>query len=102
MKNIIAATAQKERIDRSGASAILQAWVKDESKIAPVERSLFDVVNSVTRAGQTLTNQRWVDFDKLGGRMLEYTDAQWDSIKTVASNLTDKDLKKVYSNQLVA
>lgn len=102
MKNIIAATAQKERIDRSGASAILQAWVKDESKIAPVERSLFDVVNSVTRAGQTLTNQRWVDFDKLGGRMLEYSDAQWDSIKTVASNLTDKDLKKVYSSQLVA
>ena len=29
MKNIIAATAQKERIDRSGASAILQAWDRD-------------------------------------------------------------------------
>ncbi len=49
-----------------------------------------------------MPNQRWVDFDKLGGRMLEYTDAQWDSVKTVASNLTDKDLKKVYSNQMVA
>tara|TARA_A100001201_G_scaffold95228_1_gene82494 strand:- start:155 stop:643 length:489 start_codon:yes stop_codon:yes gene_type:complete len=100
MKNLIAATAETHKIDKRGASAILQAWVKDESPIAPEGRSLFDIVNSVTRAGQSLDNQSWVRFDQIGGQLVNYTDNQWTNLKSRAESYDDKDFKRVFSKTL--
>jgi hypothetical protein len=100
MKNLIAATADTHKIDKRGASAILRAWVKDESPIAPEDRSLFDIVNSVTRAGQTLDNQSWVRFDEIGGQLVNYTDNQWSNLKSRAESYEDKDFKRVFSKSL--
>ena len=100
MKNLIAATAETHKIDKRGASAVLQAWVKDESPIAPEDRSLFDIVNSVTRAGQSLDNQSWVRFDQIGGQLVNYTDSQWTNLKSRAESYDDKDFKRVFSKTL--
>ena len=100
MKNLIAATAETHKIDKRGASAVLQAWVKDESPIAPEDRSLFDIVNSVTRAGQSLDNQSWVRFDQIGGQLVNYTDNQWANLKSRAESYDDKDFKRVFSKTL--
>ena len=100
MKNLIAATAETHKIDKRGASAVLQAWVKDESPIAPEGRSLFDIVNSVTRAGQSLDNQSWVRFDQIGGQLVNYTDNQWTNLKSRAESYDDKDFKRVFSKTL--
>ena len=102
MKKIIAAFAGNTReIDKRGATAILEAWVTKESKIAPAERSLFDVVNSVTRAGQYLDNQSWVKFDELGGRLTNYNDGQWERLKRRAEDLEDDDMSKIFSGKPV-
>ena len=100
MKNLIAATAETHKIDKRGASAVLQAWIKDESPIAPEDRSLFDIVNSVTRAGQSLDNQSWVRFDQIGGQLVNYTDNQWTNLKSRAESYDDKDFKRVFSKTL--
>ena len=100
MKNLIAATAETHKIDKRGASAVLQAWIKDESPIAPEGRSLFDIVNSVTRAGQSLDNQSWVRFDQIGGQLVNYTDNQWTNLKSRAESYDDKDFKRVFSKTL--
>ena len=102
MKKIIAAVAEKSvEVDKRGATAILEAWVTKESKIAPEGRSLFDVVNSVTRAGQYLDNQSWVKFDELGGRLTNSTDAQWERLKRRAEDLEDADLSRIFSGKPV-
>ncbi|MAF43344.1 MAG: hypothetical protein CMI54_04115 [Parcubacteria group bacterium] len=100
VRNLIAATAETHSVDKRGASAILTAWVADESKIAPAERSLFDIVNSVTRAGQSLDNQSWVKFDELGGRLVNYTEKEWSNLKIRAESYEDKDFKRIYSGKL--
>ena len=100
MKNLIAATAETHKIDKRGASAVLQAWIKDESPIAPEDRSLFDIVNSVTRAGQSLDNQSWVRFDQIGGQLVNYTDNQWTNLKSRAESYDDKDFKRVFNKAL--
>ena len=100
VKNLIAATAQTHKVDKRGASAILTAWVAEESKIAPEERSLFDIVNSVTRAGQSLDNKSWVDYDKLGGKLMNYNDRQWTKLKTLAEGYDDKDLSSSFAKTL--
>ena len=100
VRNLIAATAETHSVDKRGASAILTAWVADESKISPAERSLFDIVNSVTRAGQSLDNQSWVKFDELGGRLVNYTEKEWSNLKIRAESYEDKDFKRIYSGKL--
>ena len=102
IKNLIAATAQTHKVDKRGASAILTAWVADESKIAPEERSLFDIVNSVTRAGQSLDNKSWVDYDKLGGVLMNYNDRQWTKLKTLAEGYDDKDLSSTFAKTVLS
>ena len=102
IKNIIAAVAEKSaEVDKRGATAILEAWVTEESKIAPEERSLFDIVNSVTRAGQYLDNQTWVKFDELGGRLTNSTDKQWENLKRRAGDLEDTDFSRIFSGKPV-
>ena len=100
VKNLIAATAQTHKVDKRGASAILTAWVAEESKIAPEERSLFDIVNSVTRAGQSLDNKSWVNYDKLGGTLMNYNDRQWTKLKTLAEGYDDKELSSSFAKTL--
>ena len=102
VKNLIAATAQTHKVDKRGASAILTAWVADESKIAPEARSLFDIVNSVTRAGQSLDNKSWVDYDKLGGTLMNYTDRQWTKLKGLAEGYDDKDLSSTFAKTVLS
>ena len=102
VKNLIAATAQTHKVDKRGASAILTAWVADESKIAPEERSLFDIVNSVTRAGQSLDNKSWVDYDKLGGTLMNYNDRQWTKLKGLAEGYDDKDLSSTFAKTVLS
>ena len=62
---------------------------------------MFDVVNSVTRAGQYLDNQSWVKFDELGGRLTNSTDAQWERLKRRAEDLEDDDFSKIFSGKPV-
>ena len=102
IKNLIAATAQTHKVDKRGASAILTAWVADESKIAPEERNLFDIVNSVTRAGQSLDNKSWVDYDKLGGTLMNYNDRQWTKLKGLAEGYDDKDLSSTFAKTVLS
>ena len=102
VKNLIAATAKTHSVDKRGASAILRAWVAEESKIAPQERSLFDIVNSVTRAGQSLDNKSWVDYDKLGGTLMNYNDRQWTKLKGLAEGFDDKDLSSTFAKTVLS
>jgi len=97
VKNLIAATADTHKLAKREASAVLRAWVTEESKIAPEQRSLFDIVNSVTRAGQTLDNRSWVRFDALGGDLVNYTDNQWNRLKTRAESYEDKDFTRIFA-----
>ena len=102
MKRLVGATAETFKIDRRGASGILGAWVSQESKIAPQDRSLFDVVNSVTRAGQVLDNQSWVRYDEIGGTLVNYSDNQWNRLKSRAESYDDKELNKLFTKALAS
>ena len=102
MKRLVGATAETFKIDRKGASGILGAWVSQESKIAPQDRSLFDVVNSVTRAGQSLDNQSWVRYDEIGGALVNYSDSQWSRLKSRAESYDDKELDKLFTKALAS
>ena len=101
MKSIIAGVADMEKLQKREATAVLEAWVMFESKTPGENRNLFGVVNSVTRAGQFLGNENWVKFDQLGGRLVNYTDNQWDRLCNRAEDYDDTDYNRIFTNKAV-
>ena len=101
MKSIIAGVADMEKLQKREATAVLEAWVMFESKTPGENRNLFGVVNSVTRAGQFLGNDNWVKFDQLGGRLVNYTDNQWDRLCNRAEDYDDTDYNRIFTNKAV-
>ena len=101
MKSVIAAVSDIEKLQKRDATAVLEAWVMFESKTPGENRNLFGVVNSVTRAGQFLGNDNWVKFDQLGGRLVNYTDNQWDRVCNRAAEYEDDDFARIFSSKAV-
>jgi len=55
----------------------------------------------VTRAGQFLGNDNWVKFDQLGGKLVNYTDNQWDRVCNRAAEYEDDDFARIFSSKAV-
>ena len=57
---------------------------------------MFGVVNAVTRAGQTFSNDAWVKFDELGGELLDMNESRWTSLTKRADSFDEKDFEKIF------
>lgn len=78
------------------------ACVSQYNQFEKPNRNLFGIINAVTRAGQTLSNSRWEDFDMIGGELSNYNARDWDMFCKRADNITNKDLVKVYGDAVLA
>ena len=96
LDQVVAAAAKDFKLDKRQASATLQAWNKFESE----HRSQFGLVNAITRAGQTLGNDQWNRFDKIGGNLVDFSDNRWDNLIKRSNTITDKDMKSIYAGEL--
>jgi hypothetical protein len=92
MKNIIATVCKDNRLSKKESTAVLSQWVGYERN----DRSLFGVVNAVTRAGQTFSNDAWVKFDELGGELLDMNESRWTSLTKRADSFDEKDFEKIF------
>lgn len=94
MKPIVAQAAMDFKLTPNEAVSVLTAY-NVESKVSEAN-NLFGLVNSFTRAGQTLSNERWYDFDRIGGQLVNYNDNRWASLIGRAKVLTVKEVEAVY------
>ena len=60
--------------------------------------SAFGVANAFTRYGQTLSDDNWVKFDEIGGKMANITQKRWETTVQRAATLGDKELEKVFGS----
>jgi len=91
--SLIAVVAQDHKLTAKESTEVLTQWVKHESN----DRNLFGIANAVTRAGQTMSNARWVQLDNVGGELLDMSQTRWDGYKTRANSLVEKDLTKIFA-----
>lgn len=68
------------------------------SRFEKPNRNLFGLINSVTRAGQTLSNSRWEDFDVIGGKLANYNKIDWRMFCKRADSISDESLINVYGD----
>jgi hypothetical protein len=97
IKPVLAQVKKQFHLSKPEATAVLNAW-HVEAREAPEHRhSLFAVINSITRAGQLLSNDDWVRFDLLGGELAALSDAQWQTLVGLASKLKLKEVENSFA-----
>jgi hypothetical protein len=98
MKPIVAEIAMREKLSKRQASAVLKAYA-DESRITPeLGQTLFGLVNSFTRAAQTLENTDWVRFDRVAGGLAMLDDDDWRVLVKRAGSLKAEQVEGAFAS----
>lgn len=88
----LAAFAISFKVSRSNMVGIRKALEVEQGILGDKEaKTAFGLANAVTRHGQTLDTQEWVDFDQIGGQLTMQTETQWNALRTHAASLSDTD-----------
>ena len=96
VKPLIAEVAREHHLSKEQATAVLQAWWVERRQTPDYEKSLFAIVNAVTRAGQGFGNETWVRFDEIGGRLASMAEDDWSSLVAKASRLPAKQVDRSF------
>ncbi len=92
LRNIFTIILGDEKLNKEEAKEVVTQFSQYESS----DRNLFGIINSITRAGQKFNNDRWVDFDFIGGKLAAMNASNWDRIKSKAKNVTSDDIELVF------
>jgi len=92
IKPLFAQIAKDNRMTRKQTTSLLSAY--SEEVVSP--NSLFGVINSVTRAGQTFDNSEWVRFDQIGGELVNLDRSGWDRLCGRANHLSVKQVEESF------
>ena len=93
MKQILGAVCLKSKLDKTESREVLTQFATFEKD----DRNLFGIVNSITRAGQNLSNETWVKFDELGGQLTSYTESDWDRLNAYSKTITSEQIDEVFA-----
>jgi len=93
VKGIIASVASDYKLSKREATEFLNQFAEYESD----NRSMFGIINGLTRAGQKFDNKVWVRFDEIAGSLMDVTADRWNTILRRADTFTDKDYEKVFA-----
>lgn len=97
MKPLFAQISLDNKITKRHASYLLEAYQEEQAVSTDSEKTLFGLVNSVTRAGQRLSNQEWVQFDSLGGRLASMGEDGWQALTGRAKLLKSKQVDGAFA-----
>ena len=96
MGNIFALIA-KENAMSFGANGQVSALAVEFANHEAANTNLFGVVNAITRVGQNYSPSEWVRFDEVAGKLMGYSDSQWEGFQTRAKGLDAKEVReKIY------
>lgn len=93
MKATLAAICIKTRMEKKESQEVLSQFVTYEKD----HRNLFGIINAITRAGQTFSDETWVKMDELGGTLSLWEQGEWDSLTGFANALGVKEVDEVFA-----
>jgi hypothetical protein len=74
------------------AAEMAKQFVEFESN----DKNLFGVINAITRTGQKYDNNDWVRFDMVAGKLMNFTNSQWEGFQARAKAMDAAQRDKVY------
>lgn len=93
---VIAAVCDEFRIAKNDAWGILSEYPKEVKILGKDALTAFGVQCAITRYGQTLERQGWVDFDVHGGNLVRMNAKKWDGLVDRATHMDDEQMESIY------
>jgi hypothetical protein len=97
IKPVIAQLSKDYRLSKGEGSAVLAAWRVEQNTTPDFGSTLFGLINAVTRAGQQLDADRWVEFDQFGGQLVLGGEDRWSDLVRRASKLSSKQVDGAFA-----
>jgi hypothetical protein len=102
LHNVFAQLAIDNGMTKKEIRRVIENYGTEQQTIGHQAQSAFGLLSAITRAGQSLPPDRWVEYDRIGGRMAAMSKGDWESFRGRASNLSQKQLEKRLGAELVA
>ena len=97
MRPLFAQVANEFSMSKAEATSLLGAYNVERAGTPEYSRTLFSVVNAITRAGQTFSPQTWVKFDEIGGKLMSFDKSGWEHLTNSAKRLKEKEVEEAFN-----
>ena len=98
---IIFGIAQSYKLSKQEIESVHTAWGVERNETPGYAKTLFGVINSLTRGSQRLGEASWDKLNAIGGELAEYQDADWRGLSTMAKSMTSKKVEEVLGKELI-
>lgn len=92
LKNIFAVLGKSYTLSKAELGATVNEFLTYENS----NKNLFGIINSITRAGQQFSNERWYHLDKVGGELTYYSNNDWERVLNRSKTVTPKELESAF------
>lgn len=101
MTPLFATVAQSYKLSKQEIESVHTAWGVERNETPGYAKTLFGVINSLTRGSQRLGEASWDKLNAIGGELAEYQDADWRGLSTMAKSMTSKKVEEVLGKDLI-
>lgn len=100
MTPLFASVAQTYKLSKNEVESVHTAWGVERNETPQYAKTLFGVVNSLTRGSQRMVESSWEKLNDIGGELANYDESDWAGLKAKARAMTSKDVENVLGKEL--
>lgn len=100
MTPLFASVAQTYKLSKNEVESVHTAWGIERNETPQYAKTLFGVVNSLTRGSQRMVESSWEKLNEIGGELANYDEGDWTGLQNKARAMTSKDVENVLGKEL--
>lgn len=101
MTPLFASVAQAYRLSRNEIDAVHNGWGIERSETPAYAKTLFGMVNALTRGSQKLGEASWDKLNEVGGVLASYDEDSFINLRNKANALTTADVHSILGKEVV-
>lgn len=101
MTPLFASVAQAYRLSRNEIDAVHNGWGIERSETPAYAKTLFGMVNALTRGSQKLGEASWDKLNEVGGVLASYDEDSFINLRNKANALTTADVHSILGEEVV-
>lgn len=91
---LMAQVVKQFKLSKKQMKAFVDAYEVERVLTPAYSKTLFGMVNGITRAGQKLPNGEWVRMDQIGGELVSYDRDDWNRLMGNAKSMKVKEVEE--------
>jgi hypothetical protein len=101
MTPLFASVAQTYKFSKAEIDAVQDGWSIERQETPFYAKTLFGMVNSLTRGSQKMGEASWEKLNEVGGALASYSESEFIGLRNKANALTTKDVHSILGKELM-